>query len=138
MSLPFRMLPLALIAISITGCSTMDNPKNAFNSAPLKATDYIKPSFTQKAAPTNAQLLMQSGTEYLQQGDLQKAHSVFSVALKVDIRNAGLHFLNGLTYQMMYEAGDDPSYDLAVTGYNTALSLDRNLEPALLQLGQLH
>jgi tetratricopeptide (TPR) repeat protein len=132
------MLPLALIAISITGCSTMDNPKNAFNSAPLKATDYIKPSFTQKADPTNAQLLMQSGTEYLQQGDLQKAHSVFSVALKVDIRNAGLHFLNGLTYQMMYEAGDEPSYDLAVTGYNTALSLDRNLEPALLQLGQLH
>ena len=138
MRIPFRLLPLALIALSITGCSTMDNPKNAFNSAPLNATDFIKPSFTQKADATNAQLLMQSGTEYLQQGDLQKAHSVFSVALKVDIRNAGLHFLNGLTYQMMYEAGDDPSYDLAVTGYNTALSLDRNLEPALLQLGHLH
>jgi Tfp pilus assembly protein PilF len=81
---------------------------------------------------------MQSGTEYLQKGDLQKAHSVFSVALKVDIRNAGLHFLNGLTYQMMYEAGDEASYDLAVTGFNTALSLDGNLEPAQLQLGQLH
>ena len=108
MRIPFRLLPLALVALSITGCSTMDNPKNAFNSAPLKATDYIKPSFTQKSDATNAQLLMQSGSEYLQQGDLQKAHSVFSVALKVDIRNAGLHFLHGLTYQMMYEAGDDP------------------------------
>lgn len=138
MRIPFQLLPLALVALSISGCSTMENPKNAFNSAPLKATDYIKPSFTQKADATNAQLLMQSGAEYLQQGDLQKAHSVFSVALKVDIRNAGLHFLNGLTYQMMYEAGDEPSYDLAVTGYNTALSLDGNLEPALLQLGQLH
>jgi len=116
----------------------MDNPKNAFNSSPLRATDFIKPSFTPKADATNSQLLLQSGVEYLQQGDLQKAHSVFSVALKVDIRNAGLHFLNGLTYQMMYEAGDEPSYDLAVTGYNTALSLDGNLEPALLQLGQLH
>jgi Tfp pilus assembly protein PilF len=138
MKVPFRMLPLTLIVLAVSGCSTMENPKTAFNSAPLKATDFIKPSFTQKADATNAQLLMQSGTDYLQKGDLQKAHSVFSVALKVDIRNAGLHFLNGLTYQMMYEAGDEPSYDLAVTGYNTALSLDRNLEPALLQLGHLH
>ena len=138
MKIPFRLLPLALVALSITGCSTMGNPKKASNFAPLEASDYIKPSFTQKSDATNAQLLMQSGIEYLQQGDLQKAHSVFSVALKVDIRNAGLHFLNGLTYQMMYEAGDEPSYDLALTGYNTSLSLDRNLEPALLQLGQLH
>jgi hypothetical protein len=116
----------------------MDNPKNLFNTAPLKAADYVKPSFSKKADPTNSQLLMQSGTEYLQKGDLQKAHSVFSVALKIDIRNAGLHFLNGLTYQMMYEAGDEASYELAVTGYITALSLESNLEPALLQLGQLH
>jgi Tfp pilus assembly protein PilF len=132
------MLPLALIVIAVSGCSTMDNPKSSFSSGPLKVEDYIKPSFAKKAAPSNSQLLLQSGTEYLQQGDLQKAHSVFSVALKVDIRNAGLHFLNGLTYQMMYEAGDEASYDLAVTGFNTALSLDSNLEPALLQLGQLH
>ena len=138
MKVPFQLLPVSLLVIAISGCSIMDNPKNLFNTAPLKAADYVKPSFSKKADPTNSQLLMQSGTEYLQQGDLQKAHSVFSVALKIDIRNAGLHFLNGLTYQIMYEAGDEASYDLAVTGYNTALSLDRNLEPALLQLGQLH
>ena len=138
MKIHLRTLPLTLMALAVSGCSTMDNPKNAFNAAPLKAADFIKPSFTQKADATNVQLLMQSGAEYLQRGDLQKAHSVFSVALKLDIRNAGLHFLNALTYQMMYEAGDEPSYDLAVTGYNTALSLDQNLEPALLQLGQLH
>jgi tetratricopeptide (TPR) repeat protein len=116
----------------------MDNPKNLFNSASPKATDYVKPSFAKKPGLTDAQLLVQSGAEYLQKGDLQAAHSVFSVALKIDIRNAGLHFLNGLTYHMMYEAGDEASYDLAVTGYNTALSLDSNLEPALLQLGQLY
>ena len=138
MNVPYRLLPVSLLVIAISGCSIMDNPKNLFSTAPLKAADYVKPSFSKKADPTNSQLLMQSGTEYLQQGDLQKAHSVFSVALKIDIRNAGLHFLNGLTYQMMYEAGDEASYDLAVTGYITALSLDSNLEPALLQLGQLH
>jgi Tfp pilus assembly protein PilF len=134
----FKMLPIALVILSISACSTMENPKHSFSDGPLKASDYIKPSFAKKADASNSQLLMQSGTEYLQKGDLQKAHSVLSVALKVDIRNAGLHFLNGLTYQMMYEAGDEASYDLAVTGYNTALSLDKNLEPALLQLGQLH
>ena len=83
---PFRMLPLALIVIAVSGCSTMDNPKSSFSSGPLKVEDYIKPSFAKKADPSNSQLLLQSGTEYLQQGDLQKAHSVFSVALKVDIR----------------------------------------------------
>ena len=138
MKVPFQLIPVSLLVIAISGCSIMDNPKNLFNTAPLKAADYVKPSFSKKADPTNSQLLMQSGTEYLQKGDLQKAHSVFSVALKIDIRNAGLHFLNGLTYQMMYEAGDEASYDLAVTGYITALSLENNLEPALLQLGQLH
>ena len=138
MKVPYRLLPLALIVMSISACSTMDNPKNSFNSSPLKPADYIKPSFAKKSDPTNAQQLMQSGTDYLQKGDLQKAHSVFSVALKLDIRNAGLHFLNGLTYQMMYEAGDEASFDLAVTGFNTALSLDENLEPAQLQLGQLY
>jgi tetratricopeptide (TPR) repeat protein len=138
MKIPFRLLPVTMIVLAMSACSTMDNPKSAFNSAPLKPADYIKPTFAKKADPTNAQMLLRSGTEYLQQGDLQKAHGVFSVALKLDINNAGLHFLNGLTYQMMYEAGDEASYDLAVTGYNTALSLDRNLEPALLQLGKLH
>lgn len=138
MKVPFRLLPVTLIVLAMSACSTMDNPKNAFNSAPLKPADYVKPTFAKKADATNAQLLLQSGVEYLQKGDLQKAHSVFSVALKVDMRNAGLHFLNGLTYQMMYEAGDEASYDLALTGYNTALSLDRNLEPALLQLGKLN
>jgi len=134
----FRLLPMVLILLSISACSTMDNPKYSFNSSPLKPTDYIKPSFAQKPNLSNVQQLMQSGTEYLQKGDLQKAHSVFSVALKLDIRNAGLHFLNGLTYQMMYEAGDEASFDLSVTGYNTALSLDENLEPAQIQLGQLY
>ncbi|WP_353140291.1 hypothetical protein [Limnohabitans sp.] len=138
MKVPFRLLPVTLIVLAMSACSTMDNPKSAFNSAPLKPADYVKPTFAKKADPTNAQMLLRSGTEYLQQGDLQKAHGVFSVALKLDINNAGLHFLNGLTYQMMYEAGDEASYDLAVAGYNTALSLDRNLEPALLQLGKLN
>lgn len=137
MSVRFKLLPVASIILSLSACSTMDNPKNSFNSTPLRPSDYIKPSFAKKSDLTNAQQLMHSGTEYLQKGDLQKAHSVFSVALKLDIRNAGLHFLNGLTYQMMYEAGDEASFDLAVTGYNTALSLDENLEPAHLQLGQL-
>ena len=138
MKIPFRLATLTLLILTISGCSTMDNPKNLLNSASLKATDLVKPSFAKKPGLTDAQLLVQSGAEYLQKGDLQAAHSVFSVALKIDIRNAGLHFLNGLTYHMMYEAGDEASYDLAVTGYNTALSLDPNLEPALLQLGQLY
>ena len=76
MHVPYRLLPVSLLVIAISGCSIMDNPKNLFSTAPLKAADYVKPSFSKKADPTNSQLLMQSGTEYLQQGDLQKAHSV--------------------------------------------------------------
>jgi tetratricopeptide (TPR) repeat protein len=113
-------------------------PEKSFLDLAPKRPDLIKPGVSKTSAPTDAQLLTASGIEYLQKGDLEKAHGVFSVALKIDIRNAGLHFLNGLTYQMKYEAGDEASYDLAVTGYSTALSLDSNLDVALLQLGQLH
>jgi hypothetical protein len=71
MNVPYRLLPVSLLVLAISGCSIMDNPKNLFSTAPLKAADYVKPSFSKKADPTNSQLLMQSGTEYLQQGDLR-------------------------------------------------------------------
>lgn len=138
MHVPYRLLPVSLLVIAISGCSIMDNPKNLFSTAPLKAADYVKPSFSKKLIPQIPNYWCKVVRNIYNKVIYKKAHSVFSVALKIDIRNAGLHFLNGLTYQMMYEAGDEASYDLAVTGYITALSLDSNLEPALLQLGQLH
>jgi hypothetical protein len=46
------MLPVTLIVLSISACSTMDNPKHSFNASPLKATDYIKPSFAKKTDAT--------------------------------------------------------------------------------------
>lgn len=140
-----KTLPIALAVLSLGACSTMDNVKTQFSSGPLKASDYAKPiqgltatDQAKKPDATSAQKLLASGVEYLQKGDLDKAHSVFSVALKLDINNPALHFLNALTYQMKYEAGDAASFDLAVTGYTTAISLDQALDNAYVQLGHLY
>jgi Tfp pilus assembly protein PilF len=139
MKLNLRMLPVALTVLTLSACSTMERPVASLSDAPLKVSDYIKPSDMGAATDaTKSQLLLRSGVKYLEAGEMDKAQSVFNVALKIDINNAVLHFLNALTYQLKYEAGEAASYELAVTGYKTALSLDASMDNAHVQLGQLY
>jgi tetratricopeptide (TPR) repeat protein len=86
---------------------------------------------------TRSQILMRNGMELLSKGELDKAQTVFNTALKFDLKNPELHFLNGLTYHLGYLRGDAESMPLAEAGYHAALQIDPSMDVANLQLGRL-
>lgn len=87
---------------------------------------------------TRSQALAESGIEYLQQGQLEKAQQVFNTALKFDIKSVPLHFLNAMTYQLKHEKGDPESFKLAEAGYKMVIKLDPTVDMAFNQLGKLY
>lgn len=84
-----------------------------------------------------ARVLAAEGLEKLGQRRYEDASRIFNAGLKFSPDNAQLHFLNGLTYHLLYLRGDEAKRELAVTGYELALNYDPAHYHAALQLGRL-
>jgi tetratricopeptide (TPR) repeat protein len=84
-----------------------------------------------------ADVLVKEGLEKLGQHRYEDASRIFNAGLKFSPANAQLHFLNGLTYHLLYLRGDEGKKEYAVTGYKLALSYDPAHYHAALQLGRL-
>ena len=86
------------LCVAMTGCSSLPG-----KSANLWDGFGARP---EKVDLSRTQALMKAGVEYLENGDYEKAHTLFNTALKFDLKNAPLHFFNALTYQLKYEKGE--------------------------------
>lgn len=73
-------------------------------------------------SPTLA--LAAEGATALQDGRLEEASQLFNTALRLDLANSSLQFMNGLTYHMMALNGDAQKYTLAEQGYALAYKFD--------------
>ena len=82
--------------------------------------------------------LATKGVELLRDGEYEKAGVVFNSALKLDITNSYLQFLNGLTYHLRAIQGDSSLYPMAQEGYELAVKFDRTNWLAHYHLGLLH
>ncbi|HEY8023318.1 MAG TPA: hypothetical protein VIF60_02040 [Burkholderiaceae bacterium] len=136
------ILTLAMVGLAVTGCTSLRDRGPSADQAKsgLSGLGTISgtPS-TQDSNLTRSQILIRSGVEFLRKGEIDKAQEVFNTALKFDIDNASLHFLNALTYHQGYLRGDADKFELAKAGYHTALQRDSSLdEIAYLQLGRLY
>lgn len=80
----------------------------------------------------------QQGLERIRSGEYSEASRFFNAALKFEPDNADLHFLNGLSYHLLYAQGHQPNRELADTAYNMALKLAPDHAPSAYQLGMLH
>lgn len=121
-----RILALVLLT-SLAACSSL--PPSG--SGPTSATT---------APPRDirvAQVLAAEGIKRLQQNQYEDASRIFNAGLKFSPDDARLHFLNGLTYHLLYLRGDETMAELAVTGYQLALGADPALYDAALQLGRI-
>jgi Tfp pilus assembly protein PilF len=129
----------------LSACATSSNPK----PEPAGDAAAVLSKFSGKdASPgakntpqmghTRSQILMKSGVEFLAAGELDKAKQVFNTALKFDIKNAPLHFLNALTYHTTYLRGDVEGFAMAEAGYRAAITHDASMDLAYLQLGRLY
>ena len=82
--------------------------------------------------------VINQGLAALDAGDLRNASSTFNGVLVDRPRNATAHFLNGLTYHLMAQAGDSSRYTLAEIGYQSALRFEPSAWVAAYQLGRLY
>jgi tetratricopeptide (TPR) repeat protein len=70
-------------------------------------------------------------------GNWAVAQSEFALALRDDLRNPQLQFLNGLAFDRLSHRGDRAKLDLARVGYENAVKFDPGSYWAYLQLGYL-
>lgn len=68
--------------------------------------------------------LIAEGIRAFDKHDYEKASELFNAALRLDIRNSYLHFLNGLTYHQRALQGESQLFSLSEQGYLRAQTFD--------------
>lgn len=133
-----RVYRNALIGVSLlalTGCQT-----TGLNNAPLGGEQLAaaKTVVNMPAQDSAIQALVRKSVTALEDGQLKDASRFINLALKLDITNPDLQFLNGLTYHLMGVRGDASKFELAEQGYNQSLKFDPGNLSARYQLGLLY
>lgn len=124
----------AIVAAWLSGCApagpTIDWSKPIAQLPPDLVTEV--PNATPRDEAVHA------GMAALTAGNYPEASRRFNLALKFEPENSALHFLNGLTYQLMVAKGDEGKAALAEDAYLLALRFDPQNYLASYQLGQLY
>ena len=110
------------------------------NATPSVARDIAqKPVLTHSVVQDDAvQVLVRESINALEAQNMDEASRLINLALKLDITNPDLQFLNGLTYHLMGVQGDASKFELAEQGYKQALKFDPGNLSANYQLGLLY
>ena len=115
------------------GCQTLGLNGAAVEGG-VSATEISEMLSQPRAIPT----LVKEGEAALKAKDVDKAQRLFSAALKLDITNPDLQFLNGLAYHLIGISKDRTKLELAEQGLNLALKFDPGHLAARYQLGLLY
>ncbi len=123
-------LPLALV---LAGCQTGDFG----GKRPIGETAEVDGDVT-KAPRSAIEVLVREGRRAIEADDLDHASRVFNAALKLDVTNPDLQFLNGYTYHLIATAGDASKLELAEQGLKLALKFEPGHLAARYQLGLMY
>ncbi len=130
---------VCLLATALLSCQTLDDYYPA-----ISANKTSVPSFelTQDVpvalVNTEPRKLTFDGIKALEKGDLDVAKENFNKALKMDIRNSNLQFLNALTYHLRALNGNSQDFELALTGYRLAQQFEPSNWIAVFYEGLLY
>lgn len=123
---PGHLLSIAVMA-ALAGC--------AHQPAMDMAREWDAGSPTGAPSPVDAAL--PQALRAAEKGQWSVAQAGFTAALRDDLRNPQLQFLNGLAYEQLSRAGDRSKLDLARVGYENAIRFDPGNYWAYLHLGYL-
>lgn len=127
-------LGVCVLALSVAGCQTLGVDRSGATAA-----SYGTSSEVASNAPESALgLLVREGQRAIAENDLDRASRVLNTALKLDITNPDLQFLNGYAYHLMAAAGDSSKLELAEQGLKLALKFDPGHIAARYQLGLMY
>lgn len=121
--------------VGLAGCQTTGL------NAPTLSDEQVAAAKTVVGMPSEdsaIQVLVQKSVDALEDNKLKDASRFINLALKLDVTNPDLQFLNGLTYHLMGVRGDSSKYELAEQGYNQSLKFDPGNLSARYQLGLLY
>jgi general secretion pathway protein D len=113
------------VAALLTGCVVTDTMNTSF--VPVK-TDTVNLSefIPDGKADTEVRQIAAEGIKALDEGRLKDASEAFNVALKLDLTNSYIHFLNAYSYHLRAKTGEVKHYPLAEEGYRQALHFDES------------
>lgn len=135
--------PLALAVLLLSGCQSnitkLDTPPGG------EAVVSVHPSVQQLASEIDSsklsgmsKKLAAEGIKILSQGKYEKAQALFNLALKTDINNSFLHFLNAHAYHLRALGGEGALFALAQQGYEMSIQFDPSNGIAQHYLGLLY
>ena len=112
----FNSALAATVALStLVGCAPVNG--GFFSRIPERAETNMVESKSLKIA--------KDGIDLIQVGDFEGASRQFNAALKLEITNSSIQFLNGLAYHLRALQGDVSYFPLAEQGYQLAIQYDR-------------
>ncbi|MAH04258.1 MAG: hypothetical protein CL561_01730 [Alphaproteobacteria bacterium] len=135
---------LAFTAFTLVGCQ---QTQTAFNFSPSKL-DYkqqikdgsklpfeVADLLPEDKVTTTTRALVAEAIVKLDKGELEDASHLLNTALKMDLSNSHLHFVNALTYHLMAKGGNAKNYEYAEQGYQMAYKFDNSNVLAKYYLG---
>jgi general secretion pathway protein D len=128
-----RSLLIGTALVVLAGCQTLglDGPTAGGGIGEAELSEMLN-------QPRAIPALVKKGEAALKAKDLDRAQRLFSAALKLDITNPDLQFLNGLTYHLIGVSKDRTKLELAEQGLKLALKFDPGHLAARYQLGLLY
>ncbi len=123
------LILLVALSAGLAGCDTLGGFAKREVANPLAAgqpdtTLYAK--IPQDKLTTAARQLAAEGLKAMDAKDYTKASDLFNLAVKTDITNSYLHFLNGVAYQLRGAAGESSLFPLAEQGFDMAAQFDNS------------
>ena len=112
-------------AIFLTGCQTFGTEEKVSARPDAKS-------------PIESRSIATRGVQALREGDLELASRMFNGALKLEVQNSYLQFLNGLAYHMIAIRSDRTKFRLAEQGYRLAVKFDESNWMARYYLGLMY
>lgn len=103
-----------------------DGSKLPFHVADLLPKDKVN---------TTTRALVAEAMVKIDKGELDDASMLLNTALKMDLNNSQLHFMNALTYHLMAKGGNAKNFEYAEQGYQMAYKFDSSNVLAKYYLG---
>jgi general secretion pathway protein D len=125
-----RAIALAVIAATTSGCQTMGGfgapsaAAGAWSGGTASDSTSLYQRIPQDKLTTATRKVAAEGIRALDKKDYRKASDLFNLAVKTDITNSYLHYLNALAYHLRGLNGESGLFQLAAQGYDQAIQFD--------------
>lgn len=116
--------------MALGACGSLLNNYTASETQPATLSQAILSDLSDKIPTDRINTLPRQkaaeGIKALEQNNLPAASAAFNHALRMDVQNSYLQFLNALTYHLMAVHGNGENFPLAEQGYTLAAQFDKS------------